>query len=118
MADNAIIERFFNLLNRRALPEMDAVLTAEARLDFPKTRPLIGKDAILKFLRLLFRQYPQLNFTVEGIIREGSKAAVHWTNRGLNRKGEPYANEGVTLIDLDDSRIRHISDFFKNTDKF
>jgi ketosteroid isomerase-like protein len=118
MSDNAIIEAFFELLNRRDLQKMDAVLTADARLDFPKTRPLIGKNAIVQFLKLLFRQYPQLDFIVAGIIRQGPRAAVHWTNRGINRNGETYANEGVTLIDLDGNRIRRISDFFKNTEKF
>ena len=51
------------------------------------------------------------------MIHDGNLAAVHWTDRGVNRKKEPYENEGVTILELKEGRIVFISDFFKNTEK-
>jgi hypothetical protein len=66
----------------------------------------------------MFRQFPELVFDVKSIIIQGEQAAVHWTNRGTSRKGEPYANEGVTLLEWEEDGIRFMSDFFKDTEKF
>ena len=110
--------QFFNAINRRNFDEMATLLDADAEMYFPKTKPLRGRKRILQFLRLLFRKYPQLTFSVHRTIRQESLTAVHWTNRGKTRADEPYENEGVTLIELSGNRIRFISDFFKNTEKF
>ena len=109
---------FFDALNRRDFTVIEDLLDTNAQLYFPKSKPMRGKQRILKFLRLLFRAYPQLVFSVQRIIRQENRAAIHWTNRGKTRHGEPYENEGVTLIELSGSRIRFISDFFKDTEKF
>ena len=109
---------FFDALNSRDFHRMEELLLADAKLLFPKTQPLIGRDRIIKFLRLLFRQYPRLVFSVQHIIRQENLMAVHWSNHGENRHGEPYENEGVTLLEIQDNRIGFISDFFKNTEKF
>ena len=111
-------KRFFKALNDRDFLLMEELLEADAALHFPKTQPLVGKQRILKFLRLLFRQYPQLVFSIHRIIRQDAFVVVHWSNRGRSRHGEPYENEGVTLIELSGRRIRFISDFFKDTEKF
>ena len=109
---------FFDALNSRNFHRMEELLLADAKLLFPKTQPLIGRDRIIKFLRLLFRQYPRLVFSVQHIIRQENLMAVHWSNHGENRHGEPYENEGITLLEIQGNRIGFISDFFKNTEKF
>ena len=48
----------------------------------------------------------------------GERAAVHWRNRGEDRDGHPYANEGVTWLRFDRGRIVFLSDFFKDTERF
>ena len=118
MAIQQIISSFFEAMNARDLEVMDAVLLPGARFDFPKTQPLIGKDRILKFFGILFRQYPKLTFEVQRVIVQGQRAAVHWTNKGENRRKEPYDNEGVTILEFEADKIRYMSDFFKNTEKF
>ena len=112
--DHAIIH-LFEIINRRDLDRFNDLLTEEAEFYFPKTQPLLGRDRIIRFFKILFRQYPQLTFEVQGEITQGQKAAVHWTNRGIHKSGEPYENEGVTILELDGDRIRYISDFFKDT---
>jgi ketosteroid isomerase-like protein len=112
------LKRFFDIFNRRDLEAMGKILSQDAEFYFPKTRPLMGRDRILRFFRILFRQYPELSFEIRRTITEGKNGAVHWTNRGVSRKGEPYENEGVTILELAGDRITCISDFFKDTEKF
>ena len=118
MADKETVRKFFQVLNDRDLAEAGNLLASRAELFFPKTQPMVGKDRILKFLKIFFRQYPELIFTVERVIRQGDQAAVHWTNRGTNRRREPYENEGVTILEMANGKIVYISDFFKNTEKW
>ncbi len=110
--------QFFEFFSTQSLGEMANFLKEDARLLFPKTQPLIGKERILKFFRILFRQYPELTFTVEHTIAEQDKVAAHWKNRGINRKNEPYENEGVTLFFFEEGLVSLMSDFFKDTGKF
>lgn len=118
MPDEQIVQKFFEVFNNRDTEKMATLLNSNAEFFFPKTRPLIGKDRILKFLGILFRQYPQLTFTIQRVIKQGQQAAVHWTNQGFNRHKESYQNEGVTILEMQNGKISYISDFFKNTEKF
>ena len=118
MFDEAIIRHFFDLLNDRNLETMADILHKEAVFLFPKTRPLEGSDRILRFFSILFKQYPELRFEIRDMILRGPKAAVHWTDRGINHRGQSYENEGVTWLDFKENLIIHISNFFKDTEKF
>jgi len=118
MPEDQTFFKFFQVLNARDLVEAGNLLASQAELFFPKTQPMIGKDRILKFLKIFFRQYPDLIFTVERVIRQGDQAAVHWTNRGISRRKEPYQNEGVTILEMENGKIVYISDFFKDTEKW
>ena len=118
MTKKETVLKFFQVLNEQDLVEADNLLDPRAELFFPKTQPMVGKDRILKFLKIFFRQYPELVFTVERVIRQGDQAAVHWTNRGMNRRKDPYENEGVTILEMKNGKIVFISDFFKDTEKW
>ena len=118
MTENDPFRTFFQVLNDRDLETADTLLDPRAELFFPKTKPIIGKERILKFLKILFRTFPELTFTIIRVIPDGDLAAVHWTDRGVNRKNEPYENEGVTILELKKGKIVFISDFFKDTDQW
>ena len=119
MPDNKALHRFFDALNRRDPEQIGSLLAEEADLYFPKTKTMRGKDQILRFFKILFHLYPELLFQLEKTIIEGKTAAAHWKNRGKNRKGEPYNNEGITLFrEGDKGPIVFMSDFFKDTEKF
>ena len=118
MPEDQTFIKFFQVLNERDLDETDTLLDSRTEFFFPKTKPIIGKDRILKFLNIFFRQYPEIIFTVERVIHQGDQAAVHWTNRGTNRRKEPYENEGVTILEIKKGKIVFISDFFKDTEKW
>ncbi len=118
MSEQPSIIHFFRLVNDRDLDKLGNLLTENAEFYFPKTQPLLGKRQITRFFNILFRQYPELEFKIQRKIIQGETAAVHWTNRGANKRGEPYENEGVTIIEMEGDKIRFISDFFKDTGKF
>lgn len=109
---------FFEFVSSKNLEKMEEFLSPDAGLLFPKTQPLLGREKILKFFQVLFRRYPELKFTVEDTIVQDNRAAVHWKNRGVTRKNEPYENEGMTLFVFKDGLVSHMSDFFKDTEKF
>jgi ketosteroid isomerase-like protein len=112
------IRKFFQAVNERDLGHMGDRLDSDAEFHFPKTQPLIGKDRILRFFKILFRQFPELTFKVQRVIVQEQQAAVHWTNRGVGRDKTPYENEGVTILVWEGEKIRFMSDFFKDTGKF
>ena len=118
MTKDKIVSRFFYYVNDRDLPKLEALLVEDSEFYFPKTRPLLGKNQIIRFFKILFHRFPQLEFRIQRTIIQGSKAAVHWSNRGINRMNAPYENEGVTILEMEERGIRFISDFFKDTEKF
>ena len=118
MPVDQITVKFFESVNKRDLEQLGNLLTENAQFYFPKTRPLLGKRRVLKFFGILFRQYPELSFEILRVISERDTAAVHWTNRGVNRRKESYENEGVTILEFTGNRISFITDFFKDTEKF
>jgi ketosteroid isomerase-like protein len=118
MIDERMLQDFFAAMSRQDLEGLGAQLHPAARFEFPKTRPLEGREEILRFFRILFRRYPELSFTVRRTVIQGSRAAVHWANAGSARDGAPYENEGVTLMEFDGAVVTWLSDFFKDTGKF
>jgi ketosteroid isomerase-like protein len=118
MSIEQTIITFFEVFNTRDMDRMGELLNEDAEFYFPKTQPLIGRERILKFLNILFRQYSELSFEIQRIICEGGNAAVHWTNKGRSRRKEPYQNEGVTILEMKGNKISFISDFFKDTERF
>ncbi len=116
--NSMLAAEFFKRMNSRVIDDMVGLLKEDTRFFFPKTQPLVGKERIVKFFQVLFRQYPELHFEVRGMIAEGERVVVHWTNQGISRKHEPYENEGVTWFEFEHGKITLISDFFKDTGKF
>jgi len=105
----------FSAMNRRDLSFLGERLADDAAFDFPGAGTIEGKRRILVFLRLLFRRYPRLEFTVEDILVEGDQACAKWSNEGENSAKEPYMNRGMTLLRVKDGKIVFLSDYFKDT---
>ena len=108
-------EIIFNAMNTRNLDRLHEVLDPEAVFYFPGTKPLSGPSKIEGFLKILFRGFPRLNFTTGRLIAEANCAVVEWTNEGEDRKGTPYANAVVTVVELRNGRIIYMSDTFMDT---
>jgi ketosteroid isomerase-like protein len=112
------VTQFFNIINDRDLEKLEGLLDEKAEFYFPKTQPLLGKQKIVRFFKILYRRYPELVFEIKRKIIQGEAAAVHWSNKGVKKGGEQYDNEGITLLEAKSQKIVLISDFFKDTEKF
>jgi ketosteroid isomerase-like protein len=108
-------EAVLTSMNTRDLSGLDQYLSENAVMDFPGTALLTGRKRILLFLKILFRKYPRLVFTVDEIIVEGDRACAVWVNEGEDSKQNPYHNRGITLVRVRAGQITLISDYFKDT---
>ena len=106
---------FFNAMNERDFSALERHLAPGVRFDFPGTAPIDGSRRMLVFLKLLFRKYERLVFTVHDVLVEADRACVLWTNEGSMAEGETYRNSGVTVMRFAGSRIVFLSDYFKDT---
>jgi ketosteroid isomerase-like protein len=118
MQSQNIAALFFKLVNQRDMTAFEKLLADNAKFYFPKTKPLLGKERVLRFFNILFKRFPKLEFKVERTVVQGSTVVVHWTNQGLRKDQQPYDNEGVTWLEIKDGKVILISDFFKDTGKF
>ena len=105
----------FSSLNHRELNQLHDYLDEHATFDFPGTKLIKGRKKILTFFKILFRKYPRLTFTVQESIVDGGKVCILWTNEGITSDNTPYANQGVTVVNIAAGKIHFISDYFKNT---
>jgi ketosteroid isomerase-like protein len=105
----------FAAMNSRDLSSLEPRLADDAVFDFPGAGSITGKKKILLFLKVLFRKYPRLMFTVEDILLEGNRACAVWSNEGEDASGAPYQNRGITLVRIAKGNIVFISDYFKDT---
>ena len=90
----------FDAMNSRNFEPLLDILDPDAVFYFPGIKPLTGPRKIEAFLKILFHRYPRLHFTIGRLITETNYVAVEWTNEGEDRKGVPYANAGVTVVEL------------------
>ena len=61
MSTKEAVSIFFDTVNKRDLDAMEAILTDHAQFYFPKARPFVNKGQIIRFFKILFRQYPELS---------------------------------------------------------
>lgn len=106
---------FFNAMNDRDFTGLELHLAPEVTFDFPGAGVIEGSRRTLAFLKVLFRKYERLVFTVDDVLCEGDRSCVVWTNEGEAAGGRPYRNRGVTLMRLSQDRIVYLSDYFKDT---
>jgi ketosteroid isomerase-like protein len=110
-----LVHILFTAMNSRDLSRLEECLAEDAFFNFPGADLITGKKRILTFLKVLFRMYPRLTFTVEETIIEGDKVCALWSNEGENREGKPYQNRGITIMHISNGKIISLSDYFKDT---
>lgn len=106
---------FFDAMNTRDFTDLELHLAPDVAFDFPGAGAIDGSRRMLLFLKLLFRKYSRLVFTVQEVLADAERACVVWTNEGQTAEGEPYRNRGLTFMHFSGSRIVSLSDYFKDT---
>jgi ketosteroid isomerase-like protein len=115
LSNSDIAQTIFTTMNNRDLSDLEQYLSENAVFDFPGAGIIKGRKRILIFFKVLFKKYTRLTFTVEDIVSEGERVCAIWSNEGEDKKGNPYRNRGVTLVNVSDGKIVFISDYFKDT---
>jgi ketosteroid isomerase-like protein len=105
----------FAALNSRDLSALEHHLAEDAGFDFPGPGLISGRKKILLFLKILFRKFNRLTFSVERSIKEQDCSCVIWSNEGQHKTGEAYRNRGITFLQFKEGKIIFLSDYFKDT---
>jgi ketosteroid isomerase-like protein len=110
-----MITLLFEAMNSREFSAFEKVITDDVGFDFPWVARTEGARRTLLLLRSLLRKYPELRFTLTDIIAEEDRTCAVWHNEGMDSRGNPYHNRGVTLFHFTGGKISFISDYFKDT---
>ena len=115
LSNRELAELVVTSMDKRDLTLYEKHVAEDAVLDFPGSEKVKGCRRIIVFLKAVLRKYPELKFTIEKIIVDGTGAAVVWSNKGKDKSGESYYNRGITFVQMRDGKIVLISDYFKDT---
>ena len=106
---------FFDAMNTRDFADLDSHIDPGVIFDFPGAGAIHGSRRMIVFLKILFRKYARLVFTVEEVLADKERACVVWANEGRTVEGAPYRNRGMTFMRFSGGRIVRLSDYFKDT---
>lgn len=115
VSNRELAKAIFTAMNGRDPAHLEPYLSRDAVFDFPGPGLIKGSRKILVFLKVLFRKYPRLEFSIEDILVDEDHACAVWTNQGEDKKGKPYQNRGITFMRFSEGKIVLISDYFKDT---
>jgi ketosteroid isomerase-like protein len=110
-----LTEQVFEAMNTRDFELFDSLIADDVAFDFPGVGRVKGRRRTLLMLRSLLRKFPKLHFTVSEIIEDRDRSVAVWTNEGIDDKGNPYSNSGVTLLYSRGGKVTFLSDYFKDT---
>jgi ketosteroid isomerase-like protein len=109
------LRAFFAAVSASDWETVEAALADDVSFEFPGRRfgSLVeGKRKVLVFLKRNQRMFREgLRFDVQWAGVLGDRGVAQWTNEGITREGEPYANRGVTLFTFRDGLAVEIRDY-------
>ena len=105
----------FHAMNIRDFDLFDQIITDEIAFDFPGAGRIEGRRRTVLLLKSILRKYPVLQFDVSEVISQEDRSCAVWTNKGESSNGDPYSNNGMTLLHFSEGKISSISDYFKDT---
>lgn len=111
-----LVHELFESLNQRDLEEFMSFFTDEASFIFPGTNTLggfyLGKKKIKRFLDKLFLIIPDMHFKIINTITSEKLIAAEWMSAGITRKGLPYESRGVSIIEMHNSTIKEMRQYY------
>lgn len=110
-----ISHKLFSEINQHNWEEVISLFDDEGSLVFPGTSPLsgshLGKDAIRRYFRRMHLAVPDLQFQILNVAESEKIVVLEWRNRGETRKGVPYENKGVTVLEFKGEKILQLRDY-------
>jgi len=85
--NKAITRRYADEVNKRNLAAMDEIYDANYIAHVARGQEVRGPAGVKELLTTLFSGYPDLHWTIEGMVTKGDKVMLRYTARGTH-KGE------------------------------
>ncbi len=105
----------YEKLNRGDLDGFLELWDQDAVFTFPGTNILggvyRGKAEIQRFFWLLRQVIVGLRFDINQVLVNGEYIAMEWEDSGRTIQGEPFNNQGVTIMRLRDGRLVEARDY-------
>lgn len=129
---NALTRHFEEVLNQGQLHVVDEIYTEDYTLDAPvssdgqsRERSLTqGREQLKQRVTLFRTAFPDIHFTTDEMIGEGSSVAVRYTYRGthqgvfagLQPTGRSISVTGILIAHMQDGRIQEAVSVFDSAD--
>ena len=85
--NKAVTRRYADEVNKRNLAAMDEIYDANYIAHVAGGQEVQGPEGVKEFLTTLFGGYPDLHWTIEGMVAKGDKVMLRYTAQGTH-KGE------------------------------
>lgn len=110
------VEKVFRDIGRRDLSRVLPGLAPNVHHRFAGDHPLGGerhsREGVSRWFDRLFRLYPELTFTVQGVHAAGwpwrLTVTAEWTARAVPAAGEIYENRGAHVMRIERGRVTHL----------
>ena len=86
--------------------------------EIPSSGTFQGKSAVEDWFRKFFDQFTRIQFEIQDVcvrsvfgLTGSNVVAVHWNLHLTNREGRVGQNSGVTVININDTRVTQMKDF-------
>ena len=116
------VAKAFDAMNRKDLTAFMKNWSDDGEFIYPGVIPesgtFSGREAVEKWFRNFFDQYPELHFHVRDIsvknifaMSGNNVVTVHWDIELKNRNGKDGRNSGVTVITVKGGKVSHVKDY-------
>jgi steroid delta-isomerase-like uncharacterized protein len=112
-ASKAVVQRWGEIWNEGRMSTVDEIVSA----DYVQHSSLLGDTRGREIVRESYQRYrsafPDMHFTVMGLVAEGDMVVLHWSFKGTHRgewngvaaTGKPITYEGFNLFRVVDGKI-------------
>lgn len=112
-----VVRAFLDAWQKHDVEAMSSLCHTDAQYTEVATAKVYG---CADYMRVTFSGAPDFGLDVAEIIRDANHAAVVWVMRGthtgdwpyLPATGAPFAVRGVSVIEIDEARIRRVADYW------
>lgn len=108
-------KQLFEAINAKEWDKVFDAFDEGGALIFPGSSPLSGlhqgHEAIKRYFRRMNIAVPDLRFEILHVAESENIVMLEWRNRGKTRKGIPYENNGVTVLEFRGDAIWLLRDY-------
>ena len=120
MADDpkGAVRRFYDAMNSRDIDAVLACYAYGAVLDVIAEGKWGGEQTPSRdVLEGFYATFPEIEFTLGGMVAEGDRVAVDLSSEGATKGGKPYCNRYHNYFEIRDGKIAYFREFPTNVAK-